>query len=221
MTQMETFFQLSGAVLLGGGVIHPKDVEDMKKSKNSLYCADSGYFHAENYDLRVSGLIGDLDSVGQLDAPGFPVVQVVDQDRTDLEKSLDTINAPYILCYGFLGGRLDHSLASFNAIAKSERLAFLIDAEDVCVICPPYLDLELPEGTRFSIFPLTNVLARSEGLKWDVNGVPLSPVGMVSTSNETETLRVQCWIDRGTALVIFPREHLDDVLSQWPNIQAD
>ena len=38
---------------------------------------------------------------------------------------------------------------------------------------------------------------------------------------KTETLRVQCWIDRGTALVIFPREHLDDVLSQWPNIQAD
>jgi thiamine pyrophosphokinase len=166
-------------------------------------------------------LIGDLDSVGYLKSPNFPVVQILDQDRTDLEKSLDTIKASYILCYGFLGGRLDHSLAAFNAISKSERLAFLIDSEDVCVICPPHLDLNLPKGTRFSIFPLTDVVARSKGLKWNVDDVALSPVGMVSTSNETTATRVQCWIDQGKALVIFPREHLDDVLAKWPSIQAD
>ena len=221
MTQMESFFQLTGATLLGGGVIHPKDVEDMKNCGLSIFCADAGYFHAKNYDLKVSGLIGDLDSVGALDAPDFPVVQVMDQDRTDLEKSLEIISAPYILCYGFLGGRLDHSMAAFNAIAKSKQTAILIDAEDVCVICPPHLELNLPIGTRFSIFPLTPVLARSDGLKWNVDGLKLSPIGTVSTSNETTAARVQCWVDQGTALVIFPREYLDDALAQWPSIQAD
>ena len=221
MTQMESFFQKSGAALLGGGVIHPKDVEEMKKYSMSLYCADAGYFHAKKHGLKVSGLVGDLDSVGQLNAPDFPVIQSDDQDTTDLEKSLELITAPHILCYGFLGGRLDHSMAAFNAIAKSDRVAFLVDAQDVCAICPPHLYLSLPVGTRFSIFPLTDVAARSVGLKWNVDGLSLSPVGIVSTSNETTGDRVQCWIDQGVAVVIFPREYIHDVLAQWPNTLAD
>lgn len=221
MTQMETFFEISDVALLGGGVIHANDVEDIKKCARSLYCADAGYFHAQKFSLTVSGVIGDLDSVGRLDAPKFPVIQVLDQDTTDLEKSLRIINAPRIICYGFLGGRLDHSLAAFNAIAKSNRSAFLVGEQDACAICPLHLDLNLPAKTRFSIVPLTDVRARSHGLRWELDDVALSPTGMVSTSNETEATRVQCWIDQGTALVIFPREHLDDVLSQWPNIQAD
>jgi thiamine pyrophosphokinase len=220
MTQMESFFEISDAALLGGGVIHVNDVEDIKKCARSLYCADAGYFHAIKYDLSIAGLIGDLDSVGTLDAPTFPIIQVLDQDTTDLEKSLMVINAPRIICYGFLGGRLDHSLAAFNAIAKSDRTVFLVDEQDACVICPAHLDLKLPKGTRFSIFPLTDVRARSKGLKWNVDGVAMSPVGIVSTSNETTDDRVQCWIDDGIAVVIFPREFLDDVLGQWPNTLA-
>jgi thiamine pyrophosphokinase len=220
LTQMESFFQTSAVSLLGGGVIHPNDVEDMKERTRLLFCADAGYFHAKKHGLTVSGLIGDLDSVGNLEAPDFPVMQVIDQDSTDLEKSLQIISAPHTICYGFLGGRLDHSMAAFNAISKSDRAAFLVDVDDVCAICPEHLDLTLPKGTRFSIFPLTSVSARSQGLKWNVDGLDLSPVGTISTSNETTGDRVQCWIEQGTAVVIFPRAFLDDVLVQWPSTLA-
>lgn len=221
MTQMESFFTITCANLLGGGIIHEKDTLEISASDLPTYCADAGYFHAIKHDLKIDGLIGDLDSVGELGEQDFPMFQVIDQNNTDLEKSLDAIKAPYILCYGFLGGRLDHSMAAFNAIAKSSQSAFLMDAEDACAICPAHLDITLPIGTRFSIFPLTDVAARSKGLKWNVDDLPLSPVGIVSTSNETADNRVQCWIDQGVAVVIFSREHINDVLAQWPNTQVD
>jgi thiamine pyrophosphokinase len=221
MTQMESFFTITGANLLGGGVINEEDTREIANSDLPLFCADAGYFHAIKHDLKIDGLIGDLDSVGELHDPDFPVIQVTDQNHTDLEKSLHVIKAPHIVCYGFLGGRLDHSMAAFNAISKSDRSAFLMGADDACAICPAHLDLKLPKGTRFSIFPLTDVIARSSGLKWNVDGLSLSPVGIVSTSNETTGSRIECWIDQGIAVVIFPREHIHDVLAQWPNTRAD
>ncbi len=221
MTQMESFFAKNGANLLGGGVVHARDIAEIGKSVWSLFCADAGYFTALKYKLEVSGVIGDLDSVGDIHGAEFPVVQDLDQDTTDLEKSLSAIQAPHILCYGFLGGRLDHSMAAFNAIAKTPKSAFLIDDQDACAICPAHLDLTLPVGTRFSIFPLTSVQARSKGLKWNVDGLALSPTGIVSTSNCSTEPRVQCWIDQGAAIVIFPREFINDVLAQWPSTVVD
>ena len=143
MTNNSSFTSNKGVNLIGGGKVNKSQIDDIRISKKQLFCADSGLNYAIKYNLLISGLIGDLDSVDIQKNVYYPVYQDLDQNTNDLEKSLHTINAKYIICYGFLGGRMDHTLASFNAISKSNQIAFLIGEEDVCVVCPKYLKLEI------------------------------------------------------------------------------
>lgn len=161
-------------------------------------------------------MIGDLDSVGSQKDATYPVLFDQSQDTNDLEKSLDVINAKYIICYGFLGGRLDHSLASFNVISKTKQVVFLIGEEDVCVVCPKNLKLNLPIGTRFALFPMDKTFAKSKGLMWNLDGILMSPNGRISTSNESIEKHIEVWIDDGLALAIFPRNTLPTIIKQWP-----
>lgn len=45
----------------------------------------------------------------------------------------------------------------------------------------------------------------------------MAPYGTVSTSNETIENKVEVWIKRGIALVIFPNAVLPEVINQWPD----
>jgi thiamine pyrophosphokinase len=216
MTQSSEFHTTIGINLVGGGTLTAIHVANLQDSDSPTFCADRGLNHARAANLAVSGVIGDLDTVGELPDAPFPVVQDLDQNTTDLEKSLNLLKAKYILCYGFLGGRMDHSLASFNAIAKTKQHAFLIGEEDTCVVCPPHLRLSLPQATRFSLFPMSPSQATSTGLKWNVDGVALTPLGMVSTSNQTQEPEITVNIEQGVVLAIFPNAVLLTVLEQWP-----
>ena len=216
MTNSSHFTVTQGVNLIGGGLVNEQDINDIRKSGKSLFCADSGLNYALKNNLLVSGLIGDLDSVDSQKDATYPVLFDQSQDTNDLEKSLDVINAKYIICYGFLGGRLDHSLASFNVISKTKQVVFLIGEEDVCVVCPKNLKLNLPIGTRFALFPMDKTFAKSKGLMWNLDGILMSPNGRISTSNESIEKHIEIWIDDGLALAIFPRNTLPTIINQWP-----
>ena len=51
-------------------------------------------------------------------AAGAAVHAVGEQETTDLEKCLYSVEAPLFLGVGFLGGRVDHQLAAMNALVK-------------------------------------------------------------------------------------------------------
>ena len=216
MTETNHFTFTQGVNLIGGGSVNEQDINDIIKSDKNLFCADSGLNYALENNLVVSGLIGDLDSGGSQKNAPYPVLFDQSQDTNDLEKSLNAIKAKYIICYGFLGGRMDHSLASFNVISKSKQIAFLIGEEDICVACPKHLKLNLPIGTRFALFPMDETHAKSKGLKWNLDGIFLSPKGRISTSNENVEEHIEIWIDDGLALAIFPRKILPKIINQWP-----
>ena len=66
-------------------------------------------------------VIGDMDSLrgsGRLRAAGVAIFEVGEQDTTDLEKCLYSVEAPLYIGLGFLGGRIDHHLAAMNALVK-------------------------------------------------------------------------------------------------------
>lgn len=216
-TQLKSFWDAGGVTLIGGGDVSQSQIEEIRQSGLPVYCADAGYLVAKQAGLTVSGVVGDLDTVGTAPIENVPVIHIPDQNNTDFDKALASIKAAYILCYGFLGGRLDHSLASISSIAKSDKAAFIVNEMDVCAVCPSHLKLELPVGSRVSLYPIVPTAARSSGLDYNVDGIDLSPIGMISTSNCVAEPQINIWIDSGLALIIMPRSELHSVLKQWPH----
>ncbi len=202
--------------VLGNGALIVDDLLIALDFAPRLFCADGGGNRALALGLTPEKVIGDLDSVdrGALAAAGVETHFVDDQDTTDFEKCIALLQAPVILAVGFMGQRLDHQLAALNALAKfPQQPVVLIDAEDICFLCPPELQLKLPLGTRFSLFPLQQGQCNSSGLAWPLNGLDLSPTGRIATSNTTSKDTLYIEVLSGLHICILPKQHLAAVLA--------
>ena len=170
-------------------------------------------------------VIGDFDSATAEALARIPAdrqMRIAEQDSTDFEKCLARIAAPFILGLGFLGPRIDHTLAVFSAlIGHADKLCLLVGDEDIVFAAPPDLALDLTVGTRISLYPLVAVSATSGGLRWPVDGLALAPDAIIATSNEVAgPVRLQ--VDRPGLLIILPVGTLAPVLRalrsgpRWP-----
>ncbi|MCY4179205.1 MAG: thiamine diphosphokinase [Litoreibacter sp.] len=208
--------------LLGGAPTHFSHVKQALTLAPILVAADGGATLAVANGIIPDAVIGDLDSLTQAARAAIPAARIhhiAEQDSTDFDKCLDRIEARAILALGFSGGRLDHQLAACSSLVKfTDKTVFLISEEDVCFVCPSQLDLDLPEGTRFSIYPMSEMRGTSAGLAYPIDGLTLSPTGIVGTSNAV-TGPVSLKVAQGEALVIVPRDCLEAVLAQMVGAQ--
>lgn len=214
---MARFKEHTGVVLLGGSQLDPNDLDHLLIYKLPLYVADSGVVHLDVNRHKPKAIIGDFDSVSPLMAAAFNAEDCLleDQNSTDFEKALDEIDAPYFLCLGFLGGRLDHELAAFNAITKRpEKNAIIVGEDSIAFVLPERFRMDLPPGTDIGLFPMAQVRADSDGLKWNLNEVKLSPSGTISTSNKVIKDRVEILVKTGKLICILPREQMTEVIRQ-------
>ena len=91
----------------------------------------------------------------------MPLHRVAEQDTTDLEKCLYSVEAPLFIGLGFLGGRIDHHLAAMNALVRYPGTpVVLVGDGELCFLCPELLELDLDAGTRVSLFPMGPVAGR-------------------------------------------------------------
>ena len=200
-----------GVTLVGGGAPDETIVRDLLSNAPFLVAADGGANGCVSFGLSPSAVVGDFDSVTPETRKNLPetrFLHVSEQDTTDFEKCLTAIEAPYILATGFTAGRLDHTLAVFSALAQYQRIPVIVVGErDVIFAAPSELELNVAPGTRVSLFPLQEVRGTSKGLKWPLDGLSLSPMGQIGTSNEA-TGTVSLTFDRRGCLVILPRDSL-------------
>jgi thiamine pyrophosphokinase len=201
--------------LVGAGPVAQHQLAAALALAPEAIAADGGGDVALPGGRRFAAVIGDMDSMRGA-AAGVPVHTIAEQETTDLEKCLYSVEAPLYLGVGFLGGRLDHELAAMNALVKfSGRAAVLIGAADVCFLCPPELTLDLPAGTRVSFFPMAPVRGRvSEGLRWSVAGLDLRPDGAIGTSNGALGGPVRVGFDAPRVIAILPEAHLGQVAAR-------
>lgn len=210
-------YRAAGPVtLVGGAAVDPLVLAAALELAPEAVAADGGG------DVRLPGgavfraVIGDLDSLrdaARLRAAGVPVHGIAEQDSTDLEKCLYSVEAPLFIGLGFLGGRIDHHLAAMNALAKHpEKRVVLIGGGELCFLCPPALALELAPGTPVSLFPMGEVTGvRSEGLRWPVAGLDFRPDGRIGTSNAALGGPVRIGFDAPRMLVVLPSDLLGPV----------
>lgn len=197
-----------GVTLIGAGDPRREDLEEALKMAPVLVAADGGADHAAEWGHIPEHVIGDLDSVSaglRSRLPADRVHPVDDQDTTDFQKCLALIDAPFIVATGFTSGRIDHTLAVCGALAqRTGPPTLVLGASDVVFAAPARLALDLPPGTRVSLFPMGPLTGRSTGLRWRIDGLDLAPAGRLGTSNEA-TGPVTVESDAPGLLVILPR----------------
>ena len=177
-----------GAVtLVGAGECTDNVLSAALARAGCIVAADGGAGRVMALGHLPDAVIGDMDSLSPglaTEVPPDRVHRIDEQDSTDFDKALRHIAAPLVLGYGFLGARLDHQLAAMTVLAaRCDRRCILVGEADVVALCPPRLRLDLAPETRVSLFPLAPVTARSDGLRWPVEGLDFAPAGRIGTSN--------------------------------------
>ena len=202
--------------LLGGAPTSGSDLREALALAPVLVAADGGADTALTAGQMPDAVIGDMDSISPQTRARIAhdrLHHIAEQDSTDFAKCLHRIRAPLILALGFAGGRLDHQLAACTTLVNfPDQTVLLIGEEDICFLCPQSFAIDLPVGTRFSLFPMGPVKGQSRGLKYPIDGLTLSPATRVGTSNEV-TGPVQLRFERREMLVLVPRFCLDAVVA--------
>ncbi len=201
----------TGVTLVGAGFPNAPDIAASMALAPNLVAADGGANSCIAAGVEPCAVIGDLDSIADETRTALPqsrIIEYADQDITDFEKSLRLIDAPFVIATGFTEGRLDHTLAVLSVLARCVGPpALVLGSEDVSFAAPRQLAIDLPEGTRFSLFPMAPVTGESAGLRWPIDGLTLDPLGRLGTSNQASG-RVRIDFDSPGCITLIPRVHL-------------
>lgn len=207
---------MNGVTLVGAGAPRREDVELLMGLAPTLVAADGGANFCLCMGLVPEAVIGDFDSLSP--RPEGPLasarmIHVPEQETTDFEKCLARIDAPFILATGFTAGRVDHAMAVWSVLARRVGPPTLVvGADDVIFAAPASLKIALEPGTRVSLFPMAPVSGRSTGLAWPIDGLDLSPLGRIGTSNVASG-PVRIDFAAPGCLVIVPRQALRSALA--------
>ena len=201
---------------LGGGPAAPEDLRRAYALAPRIVAADGGAKHAAPLGLPVTDIVGDLDSLTNSEVwrkSGTRVTQLDEQESTDFEKCLYTIGTELAIGVGFLGRRLDHTLACLRTlIAYGERAVVLMGEGDVVFHAGRRFAIDAAPGERVSLFPMRAVRGRaSEGLKWPIGGLNFAPDGVIGTSNLATGGAVVLEFDGPGMLVMLSKDRLEDV----------
>lgn len=164
--------------------------------------------------ITPAAVIGDMDSISDDARAAFGAVlhHIPEQDTTDFEKALSRVAAPMVVALGFTGGRMDHTLAVLNVIARyADRAVILADSTDVCFLAKQGItSVMAPSGTRMSLMPLSECRVSVTGLRWSFTDRVMHPVGFISSSNEVAgDVHVQA---DGPVLITLPRAFLPNAI---------
>ncbi len=203
-------------VIVGAGQSEPEDIETARKFGSLIVAADGGAERVLASGFLPDAVIGDLDSLSGAARRKIPpdrLHPMTEQETTDFDKCLRLVEAPLVIALGVAGPRLDHTLATFNSMVRHrEKRVVVLGRHDLVFHAPGYCELDVPSGTRFSLFPMAAVTGRSEGLRWPIDGIEFAPGGRIGTSNvATGTVRLS--FDGPGMLVIMPRQMLSSAVA--------
>lgn len=200
-----------GVTLIGGGAVSDADLAQAIALAPAVMAADSGSERALAAGLMPLAVAGDFDSLSaevRAQIPAARLHHIAEQESTDFEKCLSRIAAPFVVAVGFAGPRHDHLLANLTTLTRLRHPpCLLLAGTDVMIAAPPRLALDLPAGTRVSLYPLGRVSGESRGLRWPISGLVFEPAGRVGTSNAALGGAVELALD-GPCILILPRRHL-------------
>jgi thiamine pyrophosphokinase len=192
-------------------------LRSLAKAADRIIAANGGSSKALAHGVRIDEVIGDLDSIPEIDREalieaGTPVVHAFprDKDWTDLELAIDHAlrrEPGRIHLFGVLGERVDHTLTSLHLLEKGlERgipIVLYTRAESARLV-ESTLTLEgAGPGDRVSLIPITpSATVTTEGLRYPLRGESLVRSASRGVSNEVVGLPVRIDVAEGLLLVV-------------------
>ena len=205
----------TGVTLVGGGRATVQDLQWARRLAPNLVCADGGADFTLASGFSPDLIVGDMDSIKSetLALHSGRSIRFIDQNYNDFDKCIASVSAPFMIGVGFTGLRMDHELSALARLAKERHRQIVLLGEcDACFRAPKRFAMQLPRGTRFSMFPFSRTIAKSVGLFWPIDKLTLDPVGQASTSNKTTGDLVEIRVETGDVLVLLPKSFLPRVV---------
>ncbi len=175
-------------ILVGPADVDITRLEALAKRGYPIIAADGGANLLLQKGIQPTAIIGDLDSLDRslkIEAE-VTLLHLAEQQTTDFEKCLYSIEAPMFLALGFTGRRFDHTLATLHAMAKycGRKRVLLVGSDDISFVQQGELTLATEIEQVISIFPLSPIeFASSEGLKYPLDGLRFDIGTKIGTSN--------------------------------------
>jgi thiamine pyrophosphokinase len=183
---------------------------------DAIVCADGGTRYALALGLKPSLIIGDLDSVTEVELTNAEA-QIIryprDKNETDLELALDHTlaqNPTSVLVIAALGNRLDQTIANLGLLSHSRFSALdcrFDDGVEEVFFCRNHSTVQGGRGDRVSLIPWNGAVGgiRTFGLRWPLDNETLYPDKARGISNEMTDDTADIHIEAGLLLVVHHR----------------
>ena len=174
--------QIKGPFVLFGNGESPthKIPTEILKNARTILCTDGGANKLKNIGLQPDLILGDFDSISD-NSFGCEIIKLVDQSKTDLEKSLDWCKKNGITkldLVGFSGEQDDHNMAAlWTLVSFSEKMELTFYSNTSKIICVKGVArFDSFTGQTISIIPTReNIEISADGLKYPLNKSILNP----------------------------------------------
>ena len=200
--------------IFAGGDLGKVDHEWFGAHPGIVICADSGYEHARELDLKPDIIVGDFDSYsGELPADCEIHRSVPEKDDTDTLLAVKiAIERGYemIYLYGALGGkRFDHAFANIQTMIYAHE-----HGVRMALIGDEHLTLQTggteetytrrEDDEYFSVFAITETvrIKSLRGVKYPLEDYEMKCSFPIGVSNEITSPSASLNIESGIALII-------------------
>ncbi len=206
------------ALILVNGELYEPDVLRSRiraEAFDLVLGADGGARYACTLNVTLNAVIGDLDSLSDLEQQGINntefVSYPVEKDETDLELALlyaEEQGADQIVMVGVMGGRMDMTIANILLIAHASLSSCRIEVwhgdQTGWVIKPPGEDIPGHPGDTVSLIPLGGYASgiTTKGLKHSLKDEELTFGPARGISNLLEKPSAHIKLSEGLLLAV-------------------
>lgn len=184
-----------------------------------VICADSGYLHALSAGVKPDIIIGDFDSL-KLNADEIPqsvkIIRLpVEKDETDTGKCIEYAvenGFKSIFIIGGIGGRLDHTAANLQNIArfsKDDIKIIMVDSNNY-LTCLANDSVKLPKmpGYTLSLLSFTDKCENVsvKGTRYTLEKQDLTNIFPLGVSNEFKDDFAEISVEKGKLLIIMSKD---------------
>ena len=202
---------MTGLIFTGGeGPLPKKEILEIIKDASITVAADSGLHLAEKFNITPNFILGDMDSVKNVDniLEKYPKENVFrhkeDKDFTDTELALSFLaekGCTKTIILGGSGGRTDHFFGIFCLFFREMHPDIWILKEEIAWNVKGKFSLNSIEGETISIFPLSEEnRMKSKGLKWELGSL-VWKIGDAGISNIALGKKIEIEMIKGRLLL--------------------